>query len=125
MPTKKGTGFRKSGTSFPTSAGNGSEHLSYARMISAALQKELCNERGATKIVMEWTGASDRCVKNWFAGAKGPTGKHLIALARNSDSVFWAILQLCSREPQLSLERRMTIRAKLDEAMELLALDSV
>lgn len=46
---------------------------------------------------MRWTGASERTVKYWIAGERGPSGEHLIALARNSDIVFHMVLLLADR----------------------------
>jgi hypothetical protein len=46
---------------------------------------------------MRWTGASERTVKYWFAGERGPSGDHLIALARHSDAVLYVVLALAGR----------------------------
>jgi len=54
------------------------------------------------KTVMRWTGAGERTVKNWFAGSSGPSGQHLIALARHSDEVLAVLLALAGR-PQTTL----------------------
>jgi len=46
---------------------------------------------------MRWTGASERTVKYWIAGERGPSREHLIALARHSDIVFHMVLMLADR----------------------------
>lgn len=40
---------------------------------------------------MHWTGATERTVKYWFSGERGPSGDHLIALARHSDAVLYVV----------------------------------
>ncbi|MDX8401414.1 MAG: hypothetical protein R8K47_02150 [Mariprofundaceae bacterium] len=49
------------------------------------------------KMAMRWTGASERTVKYWFAGERGPSGDHLISLARHSGAVLCIILALAGR----------------------------
>ena len=49
------------------------------------------------KMAMRWTGASERTVKYWFAGERGPSGDHLIALVRHSDAVLYVVLALAGR----------------------------
>lgn len=46
---------------------------------------------------MRWTGASERTVKYWLAGERGPSGDHLIALARHSDAVLFMLFALAGR----------------------------
>jgi len=70
------------------------DHAKYAAVISAALRKELGNTHCAAKTVMQWTGASERTVKYWFAGTKGPSGEHLVMLAHHSDTVLTEFLPL-------------------------------
>jgi hypothetical protein len=65
-------------------------------------------------------GASERTVKSRFTGQKGPNSDHLIALARNSDSVFGALLQLCGREPRAQEAQLAQARKFLTSAMALL-----
>jgi hypothetical protein len=36
-------------------------------------------------------------VKYWFAGERGPSGEHLVSLARHSDAVLIALLALSDR----------------------------
>ena len=46
---------------------------------------------------MRWTGASERTVKYWFAGERGPGGEHLVSLAQHSDAVLVVLLALADR----------------------------
>jgi len=48
-------------------------------------------------LAMRWTGASERTVKYWLAGERGPSGDHLIALVRHSDAVLFMLLALAGR----------------------------
>jgi hypothetical protein len=48
-------------------------------------------------MAMRWTGASERTVKYWFSGERGPSGDHLIALARHSDAALCGVLALAGR----------------------------
>ena len=64
----------------------------YAKMVSAALRKDLGKTHRANKTVMRWTGARERTVTNWLAGTKGPSGEHLVTLLRHSQSVREAVL---------------------------------
>lgn len=69
----------------------------YRTAIAMALPEELGSTHRAIKSAMRWTGASERTVKYWFAGERGPSGEHLIALARHSDVIVNAILMLADR----------------------------
>lgn len=51
----------------------------------------------AIKTAMRWTGASERTVKYWFAGERGPSGEHLILLTRHSDAIVLVLLALAER----------------------------
>ncbi len=92
-------------------------HVSdYETAIAQALKAELRSSKSAVKTVMKWTGASERAVKGWFAGSSGPSSKHLISLARNSDCVFMRLLMLSGRtlavpEPELSSLRDLLAKA--------------
>ncbi len=69
----------------------------YREVIAAALVEDLGLTHRAVKTAMRWTGASERTVKYWLAGERGPSGGHLIALARHSDAVLTAILAMADR----------------------------
>lgn len=81
-------------------------------MVAAALEAHLGRTPGATKTVMRWTGASERTVKNWFSGTKGPNGEHLVALMRHSDPLLDEILRLSGRD-QIPKDKLMKARALL------------
>jgi len=70
----------------------------YAAAIASALRQELGTSSQATKTVMRWTGASDRAAKYWLSGTRGPDGRHLILLARNSDAVLHSVLKMADRD---------------------------
>jgi hypothetical protein len=88
--------------------------------IAAGLRKQLGDTHQAVKTVMKWTGANERTVKNWLAGANGPSGEHLIHLFRNSDEVFDAFLCLAGREHAVVAKKLVTTRDALAEAIELI-----
>ena len=69
----------------------------YLERIRDALRQELGGHGGATKTIMRWTGASDRTARNWMSGAAGPSGFHLICLARESNAVLSAMLAMSGR----------------------------
>jgi hypothetical protein len=61
----------KKGKTFP----GGTDRGPYASAIAQALQRGLGDTHRAIKIVMRWTGAAERTVKNWFAGVNELTSK--------------------------------------------------
>lgn len=73
------------------------EPTDYRTAMAMALHEELGETHRAIKMAMRWTGASERTVKYWFAGERGPSGDHLIALARHSDAVLFVVLALAGR----------------------------
>jgi hypothetical protein len=73
------------------------EPTNYRTAIAMALHEELDDTHRAIKMAMRWTGASERTVKYWFSGERGPSGDHLIALARHSDAVLYVVLALAGR----------------------------
>jgi hypothetical protein len=119
MASNKGTLFPKKGTLFPNGLRSGRERVDYAAGVSVALREHFNNTNHATKIVMQWTGASERAVKNWFAGTKGPSAVHLCTLMRHSDAVFVALLRMSGRECTASHEKLIEVRQKLDELRNL------
>ncbi len=69
----------------------------YREAVAAALIQELGLTHRAVKTAMRWTGASERAVKYWLSGERGPSGEHLIALVGHSDAVLLAVLALAGR----------------------------
>lgn len=52
----------------------------YAREIGNALRSEIAATGRSAKDIMRWTRASERAVKGWISGKRGPSGEHLIPL---------------------------------------------
>jgi len=48
------------------------EPADYRTAIAMALHEELDDTHRAIKMAMRWTGASERTVKYWFSGERGP-----------------------------------------------------
>ena len=92
----------------------------YAAAIAAALRQELGMTHQAVKMAGRWTGASDRTVKYWFSGMRGPNGEHLIALARHSDAVLSAFLQRAGRQHLAGMHRIFEARTMVRDALRLL-----
>lgn len=69
----------------------------YRAAVAMALHAELGSTHRAIKSAMRWTGASERTVKYWFAGERGPSGEHLVSLARHSDAVLVLLLTMADR----------------------------
>ncbi len=93
MRLKMGTVVPKMGTFVHLVA----EPIDYRAAMAMALHEELGDTHRAIKMAMRWTGASERTVKYWFAGERGPSGDHLIALVRHSDAVLYVVLALAGR----------------------------
>ena len=95
--------FPKKGKFFPRENGyNGKAEQptngGFVEEIAAALKRSLGDSRAGVKTVAAWTGANEKTVKNWFSGTYGPSGAHLIALARHSDEVLSTFLAMAGRE---------------------------
>lgn len=95
--------FPKKGKFFPNENGYAEEGQNladnwFADEIASALKRSLENSRAGAKVVASWTGANEKTVKNWFAGRYGPSGEHLVALARHSDEVLGIFLAMAGRE---------------------------
>lgn len=88
--------FPKSGRKLPGQDSTPTEG-DYLAEIRGALRGELGAGGGATKMIMRWTGTSDRTVRNWMSGAAGPSGYHLLCLARESNAVLAAFLAMSGR----------------------------
>lgn len=69
----------------------------YVAAIAAALRDAFGDSRSAIKVVARATGANERAVRNWFEAKNGPSGHHLINLARHSDPVLEVVLSLSGR----------------------------
>jgi hypothetical protein len=90
----------------------------YPAAIAYALRNQLGTTHQATKIVMGWTGAGERTVKNWLAGISGPSGQHLVSLIRHSDDVLEALLILAARQQIMAAQKLVDMRNKLAKTVE-------
>jgi hypothetical protein len=95
--TKKGRTLHSEGRKLPSNGEGEALSPRYAGELAMALRREVQKERAAAKVVMRWTGASERTVKAWLSGTSVPSGEHLVALMRHSDEVFVAVLRLSQR----------------------------
>jgi len=89
----------------------------YAMAIAAALRTEFRNSRRAVKVVMGWTGVAERTAKHWLAGQNGPSGWHLIALLRESEMVFEAVLLASGRANALAAARVLAVHGTVVEGL--------
>src|SRR5579883_2470370 len=112
MTAKKGAFVPKMGTVLHPAEFEAGAEFGYAAGIAAALRRELGATHQAIKAAMRWTGASERTVKYWFAGTKGPSGVHLIALARHSDAILDLFLQQAGRQDYVRAFRLMETHDK-------------
>jgi hypothetical protein len=120
MRAKKGTLVPKKGTIVHRSDGELDSDVAYAIAIAAALRKELGTTHQAVKSAMRWTGASERTVKYWFSGSRGPSGHHLIALAGCSDAILKLFLQRAGRQRHARACGLVDAREKLKSALEVI-----
>jgi hypothetical protein len=109
--------FPKKGNHFPNSTGGRRNKIGYAEAVAAALHAELGDSHQAIKTVMRWTGANERAVKNWFAGARGPRGEHLLTLLRHSDTVLKSVLHLAGREQTIAAQTLLDARNVLADML--------
>jgi hypothetical protein len=93
MRIKMGTVVPKMGTTVHLAA----DQARYREAVAAALRAELGPTHQAIKTAMRWTGASERTVKYWLSGERGPSGEHLILLAQHPDAVLVTILTMAER----------------------------
>lgn len=87
-------GGPKSGKKLPEEMLGACRAPDYTATIARALRQGVGSGGGAAKQLERWTGASNRTVRGWLSGARGPSGEHLVLLARRSDAVLEALLAL-------------------------------
>jgi len=90
----------------------------YPLAVAYALKSKLGSTHQAVKIIMRWTGAGERTVKNWLAGVSGPSGQHLVDLIRHSDDVLEVLLILAGRQRIVAAQKLVDVRNKLAETVE-------
>jgi hypothetical protein len=113
----------KTGKKFP--GGNERENggSRYAAIIAGALANELGETHRAAKVLMGWTGASERTVKHWLAGIHGPRGNYLLVLMQESDAVFEAVLTSINRRDAAIAARMLAAQRSLQEVTILMQPD--
>jgi hypothetical protein len=120
MRSKKGTSVPKKGTFVHRSGRGDGGDVSYAVAIAVALRRELGTTHQAVKSVMRWTGASERTVKYWLSGSRGPSGEHLIALAASSETILEIFLRRAGRQNYMVTTRLAEAHEKLKDVVEVL-----
>ena len=123
MRTKTGNKLHLKGNMLPVSADAAAIGSLYASAVSIALRAEAKRPGGGAKMIMKWTGASERAVKGWLGGHRGPNGEHLIALIANSDAVTATVMQLAGRGPACAAAQIAEVRRLIGDAT--LVLDSL
>jgi len=114
--------FPKKGKFFPGSSAGGTppRGLTFAQEIAAALTKASAESGVHVKTVAGWTGANERTVKNWFSGTYGPSGEHLLILARHCDEVLDAMIVIMDRRELLVGHKILDIERRIRELAEAL-----
>lgn len=103
--------FTKTGNSFLS-------QKQYADAIAKALHAELGQTHQATKVLMRWTNANEKTVKNWMAGSCGPRGEHLVALVKHSDLALAALLGMAERPYAVTASELPILKQRLLSAIE-------
>jgi hypothetical protein len=85
----------------------------FATEIAAALRRASVDSGIQVKTVAGWTGANERTVKNWFSGQYGPSGEHLLVLARHSHEVLHTMLVLMERQDLLVGQEIIEIEGRI------------
>jgi hypothetical protein len=93
----------------------------FATIVADALHREFGGTNAAVKIVVGFTQANERAVKNWFTAKNAPDGAHLVALARHSDAVLETFLLLAGRKDLLTAKIFGDTRDKVQQMLQLLA----
>ena len=88
----------------------------YVDEIAAALRRSVEGSSSGAKVVASWTGANEKTVKNWLSGTYGPSGAHLVALARHSDEVLATFLALADRR-HLMAALKVAVMEKIAESV--------
>jgi hypothetical protein len=114
--------FPKKGKFFPNQngyadTGEADREGDFAAAIASALNRSLGSTRAGAKTVAAWTGANEKTVKNWFSGRYGPSGEHLVALARHSDEVLRAFLAMAGREDLLVVSKLVAAEQAITELL--------
>lgn len=116
MRTKKGNLLHLKGNKLPFSDVESHAPIGYARAIGEALRGDAIAGSVSAKVIMRWTGASERSVKGWISGRQGPSGEHLMALMQRSDAVWEVVQRLAGRRPACASQAIEAARQHLLEA---------
>ena len=90
----------------------------FADEVASALKRSLGDSRAGVKTVAVWTGANEKTVKNWFSGTYGPSGIHLVALARHSDEVLGTFLAMAGREDLMVAVKLVVAEEAISELLD-------
>jgi hypothetical protein len=93
----------------------------FSAIVAEALQREFGATNAAVKIVVGFTHANERAVKNWFEAKNAPAGRHLISLVRHSDAMLETFLLLAGRKDLVTVKKFSDVREKVQEMLHLLA----
>jgi len=118
--TKKGNQLHSKGNKLPFFQNAKEARECYAREIGNALRGEIAATGRSAKDIMRWTRASERAVKGWISGRRGPSGEHLIPLMACSDAVFAAVLMVTGRERSSRGRQVAELRRLIGEAVTVL-----
>jgi hypothetical protein len=110
----------KTGKKFPGGNDPENDGESYAAIVARALTAELGETHRAAKIVMRWTGASERTAKHWLAGTHGPCGDHLLVLMRESRAVLESVLAAASRRDAIVAMRILAAQSTMMDVATLI-----
>lgn len=113
--------FPKTGRKFPGGNAPENDGEGYAAIVARALTEELGETHRAAKIVMRWTGASERTAKHWLAGTHGPCGDHLLVLMRESGAVLEAVLAAAGRRDTIVALRMLAVQGAMFDLLALIA----
>ncbi len=90
----------------------------FADEVASALKRSLGDSRAGVKTVAVWTGANEQTVKNWFSGTYGPSGIHLVALARHCDEVLGTFLAMAGREDLMVAVKLVVAEEAISELLD-------
>ena len=107
----------KKGKSFSRNSHQKLDNSRYAEEIGRALRGELGGSHQTVKMIMNWTCAGERAIKNWLCGINGPSGVHLIEMIRHSDAICSLVLHLAGRDSLLANIRAVDLRNRLAAAL--------
>ena len=112
--------FPKKGKFFPDRRRRPGTEIRFEKVISEALREELRGTGRTAKTLMEWTGASERTVKNWLAAKYAPRGPHLICILRHSEKMLAAMLLLAGKEERIAATDILEARNQIADCVRCL-----